>query len=107
MRTGTTAKIRIEPRQEIINTIVVYKKGLQLCIDTAWEMRIRNNIKLHPFVYQEMKTLGLPSQLAISCIKQACGIIKKARTKPLINFCSIRYNSPRSFSFKNNILSIS
>ena len=107
MRTRTTAKIRIEPRQEIINTIVVYKKGLQLCIDTAWEMRIRNNIKLHPFVYQEMKTLGLPSQLAISCIKQACGIIKKARTKPLINFCSIRYNSPRSFSFKNNILSIS
>ena len=107
MQTRTTAKIRIEPRQEIIDTIVVYKRGLQLCIDKAWEMKIRNNIKLHPFVYQELKTLGLPAQLSIACIKQACGMIKKAKTKPLINFCSIRYNSPRSFSFKNNILSIS
>jgi len=37
----------------------------------------------------------------------ACGIIKKAKTKPLINRTSIRYNAPRSFSFKANVLSIS
>ena len=107
MRTRTTAKIRIEPRQEIIDTIAIYQKGMQLCVDRAWEMKIRNNIKLHPFVYQDLRTLGLPSQLAISCIKQACGLVKKAKNKPFIKFCSIRYNAPRSFSFKNNILSIS
>src|SRR3990167_474936 len=107
MRIRTTAKIRIEPRQEIIDTIAIYQKGMQLCINKAWEMKIRNNIKLHPFVYSDLRTLGLPSQLAISCIKQACGMVKKAKTKPFIKFCSIRYNFPRSFSFKNNILSIS
>ena len=107
MRTRTTAKIRIEPRQEIIDTIAIYQKGMQLCVDRAWEMRIRNNIKLHPFVYQDLRTLGLPSQLAISCIKQACGLVKKAKNKPFIKFCSIRYNAPRSFSFKNDVLSIS
>ncbi|MEK6882565.1 MAG: transposase [Nanoarchaeota archaeon] len=107
MRVRATTKIRIEPRREIIDTITTYKKGLQICIDKAWELKIRNNVKLHPFVYQELKVIGLPSQLAISCIKQACGIVKKAKTKPFIKFCSIRYNSPRSFSFKNNILSIS
>ena len=78
-----------------------------MCVDRAWEMGIRNNIKLHPFVYQDLRTLGLPSQLAISCIKQSCGLVKKAKSKPFIKFCSIRYNSPRSFSFKNNVLSIS
>lgn len=107
MRTRTTAKIKIEPRQEIVDTIAIYKGGLQFCINKAWEMKIRNNIKLHPFVYQEIRNFGLPSQLAISCIKQACGMVKKAKSKPIIKFCSVRYNSPRSFSFKNNILSIS
>ena len=107
MRNRATAKIRIEPRQEIIDIIAIYKKGMQICIDKAWEMKIRNNVKLHPFVYSELRTLGLPSQLAVSCIKQSCGIIKKAKSKPLIKFCSIRYNAPRSFSFKDNILSIS
>src|SRR3990167_2914044 len=107
MRIRTTAKIRIEPRQEIIDTIAIYQKGMQLCINKAWEMKIRNNIKLHPFVYSDLRTLGLPSQLSISCIKQSCGMIKKAKSKPFIKTASIRYNAPRSFSFKNNILSIS
>ncbi len=107
MRTRTTAKIRIEPRQEIIDTLTTYKKGMQHCVDVAWGMKIRNNVQLHPFVYRELREMGLPSQLAISCIKQSCGIIKRAKSNPIIKFCSIRYNSPRSFSFKNNILSIS
>ena len=107
MRVRAIAKIKIEPRQEIIDTISLYQKGMQFCVDRAWEMKIRNNIKLHPFVYSELRTLGLPSQITISCIKQACGMIKRAKSKPIIKFCSIRYNSPRSFSFKNNILSIS
>ena len=99
--------IKLKIIEPIIKTIELYKQGLQFCVDTAWGMKIRNNIKLHPFVYQALRTLGLPSQLSIACIKQACGMIKKAKTKPFINRVSVRYNQPRSFSFKNNILSIS
>lgn len=99
--------IKLKVNDLIIKTTELYKQGIQLCIDKAWEMKIRNNVKLHPFVYQEIRSFGLPSQLAISCIKQACGMIKKSKTKPFIKRVSIRYNPPRSFSFKNNVLSIS
>lgn len=99
--------IKIKVNELIVKTIELYKKGLQHCVDVAWGMKIRNNIQLHPFVYQDLKKMGLPSQLSISCIKQACGMVKKARSNPIINKVSIRYNTPRSFSFKNNVLSIS
>jgi hypothetical protein len=77
MRIRTTAKIRIEPRKEIIRTIAVYKKGLQLCVNKGWKLGISNNIQLHPFVYLRLRKT-LPAQLSIACIKQACGMIKKA-----------------------------
>jgi len=102
-----TAKIKINATKEIIKTIKIYKRGLQLCVNTAWNKGINNNIKLHPFVYRKLRKIGLTSQLSISCIKQACGIVKKAKTKPIINNVSIRYNFPRSASMKNNVLSIS
>ncbi len=99
--------IKIKVNEIIVRTIELYKQGLQLCVDRAWELRIRNNIKLHPFVYRDLRKIGLTSQLSVSCIKQACGMIKKAKSKPFINRVSVRYNNPRSFSFKNNVLSIS
>lgn len=99
--------IKLKVNKLILKTIDKYKIGLQICVDKAWELKIRNNIKLHPFVYQDLRNLGLPSQLSVACIKQACGMVKKAKTKPFIKRASIRYNAPRSFSFKNNILSIS
>ena len=107
MCVSATAKIKIETRTEIVDTIKLYSKGLQFCVDKAWDMKIRNNIKLHPFVYQELRMLGLQSQLAVRCIKQACGMVKKAKSKPVINNPSIGYNFPRSASMKNNILSLS
>jgi len=99
--------IKIKVNEVILETIDIYKKGLQHCVDVAWGMKIRNNIELHPFVYYDLRKMGLPSQLSISCIKQACGMVKKAKSNPNINRVSIRYNAPRSFSFKNNVLSIS
>lgn len=99
--------IKLKINEIILRTIKLYKQGLQLCVDKAWEMKIRNNIKLHPFVYRDLKNIGLPAQLSVSCIKQACGMVKKSKNKPFIKKTSIRYNAPRSFSFKNNILSIS
>ena len=102
-----TAKIKIETSSEVKETISVYSKALQHCINVAWEMGIKNNIRLHPFVYQDIRSFGLPSQLAVACIKQSCGMIKKAKTKPTISRTSMRYNFPRSASVKDNILSIS
>ena len=99
--------IKIKVNDLIIRTIELYKQGLQHCVDVAWGMKIRNNVQLHPFVYQDLRKMGLPSQLSIACIKQACGMVKKAKSNPIINKVSIRYNTPRSFSFKNNVLSIS
>jgi IS605 OrfB family transposase len=101
-----TAKIKIIATPEIIETLRIYAKGLQLCINIAWQNKIMNNIKLHPFVYKTLRSYGLQSQLAIACIKQSCGMVKKAKSKPIINRCSMRYNLTRSFSFKNNIISL-
>lgn len=107
MECRVSVPIKLKVNDLIIRTIEIYKKGLQHCVDVAWGMKIKNNIELHPFVYKTIREFGLPSQLAISCIKQSCGIVKKAKTNPSIYRVSIRYNQPRSFSFKNNILSIS
>lgn len=99
--------IKIKVNELIVKTIKLYKKGLQHCVDVAWGMKIRNNVQLHPFVYKDLRKMGLPSQLSVACIKQACGMVKKAKSNSIINKVSIRYNAPRSFSFKNNVLSIS
>ena len=71
--------IKLKVNDLIIKTIELYKQGLQHCVDVAWGMKIRNNVQLHPFVYQDLRKVGLPSQLSISCIKQSCGIVKKAK----------------------------
>ncbi len=99
--------IKLKVNEIIVDTIDLYKQGLQYCVENAWELGIKNNVKLHPFVYYELRKIGLPSQLAVSCIKQACGMVKKAKSKPFIKTACIGYNAPRSFSFKNNVLSIS
>lgn len=104
---NVTAKIKINVDKSLLDTIKVFKRGLQFCVDTAWSNKIKNNVKLHPLVYQDLRAMGLPSQLAISCIKQSCGIVKKPKNKPLIQHASIKYNFPRSARFKNNLLSIS
>ena len=106
MQVQVSVPIKLNVNDIIIKTIKIYKEGLQLCVDKGWQLKINNNIKLHPFIYKDLKNLGLPSQLSISCIKQACGMIKKAKTKPFINKTSIGYSISRSFSFKNNVLSI-
>src|SRR3989338_6436326 len=90
-----TAKIKVSAGFEIVRTFAVYKRCLQFCVDAAWEYRIRNNVKLHPFVYKRLRK-QLPAQLAVACIKQGCGIVKRAKSKPIIKGVSIRYNFPRS-----------
>ncbi|MBI4441349.1 IS200/IS605 family element transposase accessory protein TnpB [Candidatus Woesearchaeota archaeon] len=101
-----TAKIRIEARTELYKTVSIYQKAMQHCIDLGWEKNIHNNIKLHPFVYQHLRSIGLPAQLAVSCIKQSCGMLKKAKSKPIVKRTAIRYNFPRSATLKGTLLNI-
>lgn len=100
-----TAKIKIKITPELIRTNKLYTKCLQYCINIAWRKKIKNSFKLHHLVYKHLRKY-LPSQLAISCIKQASGIVKKAKSKPIINKSSVRYNFYRSAKYKNNILSL-
>jgi IS605 OrfB family transposase len=98
-----SAKIKIECTPELDEVLSAYTNGMQFCVDEAWKRSIKNNIKLHPFVYTELKKT-LPAQLSVSCIKQACGIVKKAKTKPTIKRASVRYNFPRAARIKDNTL---
>ena len=106
MQIHATAKVKITATSDIIQTLKLYKACLQFCVNTAWDNKIHNNIKLHPAVYPHIRSLGLHSQLSIACIKQACGMVKKAKSKPIINNISIRYNFPRSASLRDFILSL-
>lgn len=103
MRATVSAKIKIIATPEVVKTIKAYTKALQFCVDNAWRRKIRNNIKLHPFVYKHLKKT-LPSQLAVACISQACGMVKKAKNKPIIKRASVRYNFPRSANLKGEVL---
>jgi putative transposase len=103
MQTVATAKIRINPTPEVVRTIKWHTKCLQVCVDVAWKKGIKNHIKLQTIVYQRIRK-HLPSQLAVSCIKQAAGIVKKAKSKPIIKISSPRFNFPRNASLKGDTL---
>jgi putative transposase len=105
MKTIATAKIKIPNTKEITKTVSCYTKALQFCVNLAWNKKIKNNIKLHYLVYKDIRTkFKLPSQLAIACIKRACGIIKKAKSAPIIKNACVGYNFPRSARFKGDSL---
>jgi len=99
------AKVKIVATNEVVATAKAYSKALQFCVNQAWNRRIRNNVKLHPFVYKQLRQT-LPAQLAVACIKQACGVVKRAKSKPVIKRASVSYNFPRSASLKGNVLAL-
>jgi len=105
MRSVVTAKVRINPTPQVVATINAYTKSLQFCIDYAWENKITQNFKLHYAIYHTIrKQFNLPAQIAVACMRQACGMVKKAKSKPIIQRTSVRYNFPRSANLKGNTL---
>ena len=107
MQSRATIKIKIPATSEIVATLKAYTKALQFCVDYAWEHNIRNKITLQYAVYKHLKTTKLQAQLIIGCCRQSIEMVKKAKTKPVVKHTSMRYNFPRSASFKNNSLSLS
>ncbi|RKX65329.1 MAG: hypothetical protein DRP42_04950 [Tenericutes bacterium] len=105
MRTTVTAKIRIDPTNRVVATIKAYTKSLQFCVNYAWKHKITQNFKLHYAIYRTIrKRFKLPSQIAVACMRQACGMVKKAKTKPIIKNTSVGYNFPRSANIKGTTL---
>ncbi|HLC19314.1 MAG TPA: transposase [Candidatus Nanoarchaeia archaeon] len=105
MRTNVTAKVRINPTEQVIDTIKAYTKALQFCVDYAWKHKITQNFKLHYAIYQNIRQrFKLPAQIAVVCMRQACGMVKKAKSKPIIKRTSVRFNFPRSANIKGNKL---
>ena len=54
--------IKIEVTESIVDTLDLYKQGLQYCIENGRTLGINNNIKLHPFVYSSLRKIGLRSE---------------------------------------------
>ena len=105
MRSVVTAKVRVNPTPQVVATIKAYTKSLQFCVDYAWEHKITQNFKLHYAIYHTIrKRFKLPAQIAVACMRQACGMVKKAKSKPTIKRTSVRYNFPRSANIKGNTL---
>ncbi|MBI4451115.1 IS200/IS605 family element transposase accessory protein TnpB [Candidatus Woesearchaeota archaeon] len=106
MYVRATAKIKIPTTTGVLATIKAYGAGLQYCVDAAWKQGIKNNVKLHHVVYKHLRSTGLPSQLAVACVAQAAGIVKRAKTRPVIRRGSVGYNFPRSANLQGNVLNI-
>ena len=107
MRSVVTAKIRINPTKQVGDTIKAYTKALQFCVNYAWKHKITQNFKLHYAIYHTIrKRFKLPAQIAVACMRQSCGMVKKAKSKPIIKRTSVRYNFPRSANLKGHTLAI-
>ncbi len=112
MKVVVTAKVKLADFCEILNqTMRVYAKAVQFCIDIAWKQRIGYRVKLHHRCYYEVRErFGLHAQLACNAIKQAIEMVKGGQTRPKVTEeLSIRYNFPRCASIKNEwrVLSLS
>lgn len=105
MRTTASAKIKINVTNEIAATVKTYTKSLQFCVDYAWQHKITQNFKLHYAIYNTLRErYKLPSQLVIACMRQACGMVKRAKSKPIVRRTSVRYNFNRSANLKGETL---
>ncbi|MFX1362367.1 MAG: RNA-guided endonuclease InsQ/TnpB family protein [Promethearchaeota archaeon] len=105
-----TAKVKLADFSAILDqTMEVYARAVQFCIDVAWRHRIEYRVTLHHRCYYEVRgRFGLHSQLACNAIKQAIEMVKGAQTKPEVTEkLSIRYNFPRCASINNGWTALS
>lgn len=104
MESVVTVKVGLPSDKTLLDTMEVYSRAVQFCIDMAWEKHIKNRVELHHECYYPIREkFDLHSQLACNAIKQAVEMIKKAKSRPSAKkYLTIRYNFPRCASVKNN-----
>ena len=108
METVATIKIKIPFNETLFETMRQYSVSVQEVVDYGYDMHISDKRELHDLTYYSIRShTKLPSQLVISSRDIACTILKKYNTKPIIKrYMTIRYDH-RSFSIKNNVVSLS
>jgi len=104
MKVVTTAKVKLADFSQVLDdTMRVYSKAVQFCVDTAWEHKIKHKTPLHAHCYYKLRErFKLHSQLCCNAISQALEMVKNARSKPQVSEeLSIRYNFPRCASVRH------
>ena len=106
MKDRAIIKIKLEDNVIIRQTLSVYSEAVNYAINICWK-RYSSYLKLYYTIYKDMRINcpKLQAQLIVTAIKRAYECCRNAKSKPVFNG-SIRYNPPRSFSIKNNVLSI-
>ncbi len=112
MKVVATAKVKLAEGSPVLDdTMRVYAKAVQFCVDTAWRHKITSKAQLQRRCYYDVKErFELQAQLVINAITQAIEMVKKAKSKPEVSQeLSIRYNFPRCASITHDwtLLSLS
>lgn len=104
MKQAVTAKVKIADTSKILeDTMQVFSKAVQFCIEYGWELNVESKRELHDVCYYKIKEkYGLQAQLACNVISQAFEMLKNSRSKPEASNPAIRYNFPRCASLKGD-----
>jgi len=108
MESVATVKIKIPFNEILLETMRQYSDSVQEVIDYGYNLHTSDKRELHDLTYYTIRShIKLPSQLVISSRDVACAILKKYNTRPIVKeYMAIRYDH-RSFSIKNNVVSLS
>lgn len=117
-----TVSVKIKPTpgecELLLQTSKAFTDAVNFCIQYGWTNKTTSKRKIHDATYYPLKEkTGLPADVLIQAREKACEILKSANerrkkrrkvSKPVANFCPIRYNYKSSrVDFANNIASLS
>ncbi|MBU0958778.1 MAG: hypothetical protein KKB31_02410, partial [Nanoarchaeota archaeon] len=108
MKSVATVKVKIPFNEILLETMRQYALSIQEVVDYGYNLHTSNKRELHDLTYYSIrKHTQLPSQLVISSRDVACAILKNYKTKPTVKkHMTVRYDH-RSFSMKNDVVSLS
>lgn len=108
MESVTTIKVKIPFNKILLETMRQYSVSAQEVVDYGYNLHTSDKRELHDLTYCSIrKHTQLPSQLVISSRDTACATLKRYGINPTVKkYMTIRYDH-RSFSLKNNIVSLS
>jgi IS605 OrfB family transposase len=108
MESVTTIKVKIPFNEILLETMRQYSVSAQEVVDYGYNLHTSDKRELHDLTYYSIRNhTKLSSQLVISSRDVACAILKRYGIKPTVKkYMTVRYDH-RSFSLKNNIVSLS
>lgn len=83
-------KSRLNQERKFLILLKSIKKDFNSVLTRVGKRKLRMMLN-STFVYHDLRDMGLTSQLAVRCIKQACGMLMKSKSKPSINNVSVGF----------------